>query len=114
MLHDRVPESAGGDVEQSNDERRRPGGRVAFPCEIVVSWYPEVESPVRLTVIDSGPGGFRVQSSMPFVKGMTGLVRTILPEGVPLNRAVYVVWCRRVDVAPNEPSRYEAGLRYMA
>ena len=105
MLHDRL--ISGPDQRDPLDDRRR-SARSVVRAELVVLWHHDPQTPVRYPVVDAGPGGVRILSSVSLRKGMSGTAVRLLPEGEPLNRLCTVSWCR--PPAVDEP--FEVGLRF--
>ena len=78
--------------------------------EVVLAWHFNPEQPVRYRSVDLSDTGIRIRSSTPLLEGMTGTLKTILPEGQRLDRPVMVVWTR---VGSGDASLgFEAGLRF--
>ncbi|MDG2291364.1 MAG: hypothetical protein P8L37_01800 [Phycisphaerales bacterium] len=65
-------------------------------------------SPARYSLVNESCGGCLIRSCTPLIEGMTGRVRTRLPEGTPGHVSVIVAWSRRIDDV------YHVGLRYFA
>jgi hypothetical protein len=104
MFKKDLPDSDRG----TSDLNRREATRNAVSVEVVLAWHFNPDQPVRYRSVDLSESGMRLRSSTPLLEGMTGTLRSVLPEGRKLDRSVMVVWSR-----PNGTSSgYEAGLRF--
>ncbi|MAB72051.1 MAG: hypothetical protein CMJ54_06430 [Planctomycetaceae bacterium] len=89
---------------------RREAERDSISVEVVLAWHFNPDQPVRYRSVDLSDTGIRIRSSAPLLEGMTGTLKTILPEGRHVDRAVMVVWAR---AGGDDPSLgFEAGLRF--
>ena len=104
MFQNDSPDSARG----TSDLNRRESIRNAVSVEVVMAWHFNPDQPVRYRSVDLSETGMRLRSSTPLLEGMTGTLRSILPEGRRLDRSVMVVWSRPAGIG----SGYEAGLRF--
>lgn len=97
-------------IDQATGDDRRETDRESISVEVVLAWHFNPDQPVRYRSVDLSETGIRVRSSTPLLEGMTGTLKTVLPEGRHLDRPVMVVWARpRGD----DPSKgFEAGLRF--
>ena len=87
---------------------RRDATRNAVSVEVVLAWHFNPDQPVRYRSVDLSETGMRLRSSTPLLEGMTGTLRSVLPEGRRLDRSVMVVWSRPAGTGTG----YEAGLRF--
>ena len=97
-------------TDQSSDADRREADRESISVEVVLAWHFNPDQPVRYRSVDLSDTGIRVRSSTPLLEGMTGTLKTILPEGRHLDRPVMVVWAR--PGGDDHHSGFEAGLRF--
>ena len=95
---------------QSTDSDRRETDRESISVEVVLAWHFNPDQPVRYRSVDLSDTGIRIRSSTPLLEGMTGTLKTILPEGRHLDRPVMVVWSR--VGGENAFPGFEAGLRF--
>ena len=100
MVHDSILSTATGN--------RRATDRETGTGELVIDWHALPDAPGRYDLVNESDGGCLISSAVPLIEGMTGRVRTRLPEGQPGRVSVIVAWVRRVD------STYHIGLRYFA
>ena len=96
--------------DQSTGSDRRETDRESISVEVVLEWHFNPEQPVRYRSVDLSDTGIRIRSSTPLLEGMTGTLKTILPEGRHLDRPVMVVWARAGS--GDRPMGFEAGLRF--
>ncbi len=109
MLHDQVFSQATGESAVALPDRRK-GCRVPFPAELLLIWHHDLRNAIRYRIIDASDGGFRIESAVPLLDGMTGMALKMLPGGEPIDQTVCVAWARPIaDV----PGRHEVGLRYL-
>ncbi|RPG13976.1 MAG: PilZ domain-containing protein [Phycisphaera sp. TMED9] len=104
MFQNDSPDSNRG----TSDLNRRESARNAVSVEVVMAWHFNPDQPVRYRSVDLSETGMRLRSSTPLLEGMTGTLRSVLPEGRRLDRSVMVVWSRPSGTG----SGYEAGLRF--
>jgi hypothetical protein len=105
MLND----STMGKNETTSTDRRE-ADRTAVDTEVVVTWHFQPGQAVRYRSLDLSETGMRIASSTPLLEGMTGVLVSVLPEGMRLDRAVMVVWCR--SDGRTSTGGHEAGLRF--
>ena len=100
MVHDSILSTTTGNRREAS---RQPG------CgELIIDWHALPGSPGRYDLINESEGGCLISSTVPLIEGMTGRVRTRLPDGDAGRVSVIVAWIRRVDAT------YHVGLRYFA
>ena len=104
MFKKDLPDSDQG----TSDLNRREATRNAVSVEVVLAWHFNPDQPVRYRSVDLSETGMRLRSSTPLLEGMTGTLRSVLPEGRRLDRSVMVVWSRPAGTGTG----YEAGLRF--
>ncbi len=105
MLHDSlIPQDTGH--ETTDDRRRSP--RTAQRAELVVRWHHAPDTPVRYRVLDIGDGGVRILSTLPLLRGLSGIAVTLLPKGEAINRPCSVSWAR----PPALTGPFEIGLNF--
>jgi hypothetical protein len=104
MFQNDAPDSDQG----TSDLNRRESTRNAVSVEVVMAWHFNPDQPVRYRSVDLSETGMRLRSSTPLLEGMTGTLRSVLPEGRRLDRSVMVIWSRPAGTG----SGYEAGLRF--
>lgn len=97
-------------LDQSTDFDRRESGRESISVEVVLAWHFNPDQPVRYRSVDLSDSGIRIRSSTPLLEGMTGTLKTVLPEGRHLDRPVMVVWTRAGG--DDASLGFEAGLRF--
>ncbi len=85
MLHDSVFS------KQAQDERRQIP-RLVCDHELVVAWHHDMDDVIRYAVTDRSEQGFRIQTTSPLIKGMTGSAIKLLPFGEMINRPCSVRW----------------------
>lgn len=100
MVHDSILDTTTGN--------RRENKRTTTGGELVIDWHILPGAPGRYALVNESEGGCLVCSTVPLVEGMTGRVRTRLPDGDPGRVSVVVAWIRRVGAT------YHIGLRYFA
>ncbi len=83
MLHDSL----------STDDRRR-SARTVKRAELVVRWHHDPQVPVRYPVLDMGDDGLRILSSLPLLRGLSGIAVKLLPKGEHINRPCSVAWAQ--------------------
>ena len=93
------PRPTGLDDRRANE--RRPG-----QSEVLISWHHDPGQGVRYALVNEGPSGCLITSSVPLVDGMTGTVLGTIPETGCHSASVLVAWCRHVG------GRWHVGLRY--
>lgn len=99
MLHEDIMRSI------SAGERREEA-RAPCPGEVVMFWLHDPEMRIRFKLVDVSDGGFRIRSVAPVLKGTTGVVSRLLPEGTPIDRMVSVAWTQQ-----GEDGTWDIGLR---
>ncbi len=97
-------------ADQAAGSDRRETDRDSISVEVVLAWHFNPDQPVRYRSVDLSETGIRVRSSTPLLEGMTGTLKTILPEGRHLERPVMVVWTR--PGGDDSSHGFEAGLRF--
>ena len=75
-------------------ENRRRAERQTTDGEVVIAWIGAVRETGRYRLVDHSDAGYRIESALPMLPGMVGMVRRLLPEGTKRNDAVCVAWCR--------------------
>jgi hypothetical protein len=89
MLFDaRIP----GAPRTAQDLRQEP--RHACGGDVVVRWHHDMGTAIRYRLLEHSDDGMRIMTSAPLVRGMSGVVVTLLPEGRPVNRLCIVRWSR--------------------
>ncbi|MAB82302.1 MAG: hypothetical protein CMJ24_02560 [Phycisphaerae bacterium] len=87
---------------------RRSGCRDECTGELVIDWHMMPGRPGRYGIVNESCNGCLIRSALPLLEGMTGRIRTRLPEGSGGKVSVVVAWSRRVE------GRYHVGLRFFA
>ncbi|MBC23339.1 MAG: hypothetical protein CMJ32_05415 [Phycisphaerae bacterium] len=103
MIHDHVFRHH----EKIRTRERRSDTRNLQDGEIVLVWHHDPSSRVRLELVDISDNGARVRTSIPLVKGMTGIALNTLPGGGSLDTPIMVRWCSSID-----EQCWEAGLEF--
>ena len=108
MLNDTMIGKKDKDGGASGTDDRRESARTEVQAEVVVSWHFQPDQSVRYRSLDLSETGMRIHSSTPLLEGMTGVLVSVLPEGLRLDRACMVVWSRHAAGGDG----HEAGLRF--
>ncbi len=111
MLDDSIMNrEAGGPGGEPSSTNRRDSDRTPVSVEVLMAWHFNPDQPVRYRSVDLSETGIRIRSATPILEGMTGILKTVLPEGRHVDRPVMVVWVRPTGDASS--SGFEAGLRF--
>lgn len=92
---------------------RRDGGRQEFLGKVHLIWHHEPGRACTFEVIDVSSTGARLRVGVSLLEGMTGVVVTLDPGKVEVNRTFMVVWSRSIRDAEGHITHHEAGIRFL-
>ncbi len=92
---------------------RRDGGRQEFVGQLQLIWHHEPGRACAFEVIDISSTGARLRVGAALLDGMTGVVITLDPGKIHVDRAFMVVWSRCIRDAEGQVMHHEAGIRFL-
>jgi hypothetical protein len=92
---------------------RRDGGRQEFLGHVHLIWHHDPDRMCSFEVLDVSSTGARLRVGVSLLEGMTGVVVTLDPGKVEVNRACMVVWSRSIRDPDGHITHHEAGIRFL-